>query len=506
MYDLIGTYLANNRYRVVSFIGEGGMAQVYKVWDEQRACYLAMKMLRSDLAMDRVVLRRFHREAETLSRLQHPSIVRFYGMEQDGERVFLLMEYIDGISLAKEIFQTAAPFPEERIFTYLRPVCSALHYAHQNGVVHCDIKSANIMIERQGRVCITDFGIARLAESTTTTLAGLGTPGYAAPEQIMGKPPLPQTDIYALGVVLYEMATGGERPFTGEEYKDEMLLINAVNREHLNIPPPSPRKYNPRISPALEAVILRCLEKSPRKRYPDALMLLHALENASGKTSSSEQLKASMARLHPAVLRLLIGALAVVLLLIAFLIGSILFNPKPTATQPPYLKYTHAAQTVEARFTKLPGWDSTRQPSLTLPAATLPVLQPSPSIASPAASTSENPPASTLPLPPAGAPTAKVLAAQGIYIRRGPSTAYEVIAGYPQGALLQVIGRNQKSDWLAVLLENGQEGWVFGENVELSVPVDTLKLILPPPTPTLTLTETIRIATHTPTATDTEEP
>ena len=283
MANLTGKTL-KNRYRVDEFIGRGGMADVYKVWDQQRADYLAMKVLHADLAQDRLFIRRFQREAQTLAKLQHSSIVRFYGLEQEGLNAFILMDFVDGDPLRAEIFLLEGrPMPVERIRQVLRPVCSALYFAHQSGLVHCDIKPANIMTNRYGQVFVSDFGIARTTETVTTaTMVGMGTPAYMAPEQAKGLDPSPQTDIYALGIILYEMLTGGERPFTGEKAQTTGSTSEKVRWEQIKLQPPSPRVYNPSLSPALEAVVLKCLAKEPKARFASALELLNALELALG--------------------------------------------------------------------------------------------------------------------------------------------------------------------------------------------------------------------------------
>ena len=161
MQYLMGKTIAG-RYRVDQFLGRGGMADVYKVWDERRATFLAMKLLHEDLSLDRVFINRFKREAQTLAKLQHPSIVRFYGLEQDGLQAYILMDYVEGIPLRTEIFQLdGQPMAHGRIRKILSPVCSALHYAHNMGLVHCDLKPANIIISKNGDAVVMDFGIAR---------------------------------------------------------------------------------------------------------------------------------------------------------------------------------------------------------------------------------------------------------------------------------------------------------------------------------------------------------
>jgi serine/threonine protein kinase len=276
MSELVGRLL-NRRYRMEASLGRGGMAEVYKVWDEERATYLALKLLREDLAEDQVFLRRFKREAQTLAKLQHPNIVRFYGLEQEGPLAFILMDYIEGRSLRREIFDARGPLSPQRVLEIMQSVCAALYYAHQKGFVHCDIKPGNVLIDKKGTVYLTDFGIARMTESATATMVGAGTPAYMAPEQARGEDPTPQTDIYALGVVLFEMLTSGERPFTGEHAKTGGSTSEKVRWEQMNLRPPSPRKFNPKISSKLEAVVLKCLEKEPEQRYQSALELLNAV-------------------------------------------------------------------------------------------------------------------------------------------------------------------------------------------------------------------------------------
>lgn len=278
MTDLVGRTIAG-RYRVDAFLGKGGMAEVYKVWDPRRSVSLAMKVLQADLAEDKVFVRRFRREGQTLAKLQHPNIVRFYGLEQEDNLVFMLMDFVDGTTLRREIFKTREAFPLGRVLQIMQPVCAALHYAHESGIIHCDVKPANIMINALGQVLVSDFGIARLSESSTSTLAGAGTPAYMAPEQVKGESPSPQTDIYALGVVLYELLTGGERPFTGENAKTTGSTSEKIRWEHVRRQPPSPRIHNPDLSAGVEAIVLRCLEKQPAARYRTSLQLLAALQD-----------------------------------------------------------------------------------------------------------------------------------------------------------------------------------------------------------------------------------
>ncbi len=293
MSELVGRTLLE-RYQVREFLGRGGMAEVYKVWDAHRNTNLAMKVLHEELALDQVFMRRFQREADTLAQLQHPNIVRFYSLEQEGPLAFMLLDYIDGETLKRLIFESGGPVDPGQILAILRPICGALQFAHDEGRVHCDIKPGNIMIHRNGTPLVADFGIARMTDAATTTLAGIGTPAYMAPEQIMGDDPTPATDIYALGIVLFEMLTGGERPFTGEQAQTTGSTTEKVRWEHIHLEAPSPRTYNPNLPAGQEAVVMKCLAKDPRDRFESAMALFAALEQASftGEETAIETLVA----------------------------------------------------------------------------------------------------------------------------------------------------------------------------------------------------------------------
>jgi serine/threonine protein kinase len=286
MKDLIGTTIKNH-YRVEALIGEGRMSEVYRVYDLDRHDYLAMKVLKSDLAEDLIFIRRFKREAQTMAKLAHKNIERFYDIDREEDLVFLIVELIDGVDLRKIIAKHKQPFTKEMILAVMGPLCSALHFAHQSGVVHCDIKPANIMIDKDNRVVLADFGIARMTDTATATMVGFGAPAYMAPEQIKGEELRPMTDIYALGVMLFELATGGERPFTGERAKTG-TNIDKVRWEQLHLAPPSPRKYNPNISAELEAVTLCCLEKDPKKRFGSVAKFYEALKRSLGYSGDKE--------------------------------------------------------------------------------------------------------------------------------------------------------------------------------------------------------------------------
>ncbi len=280
MSDLIGRTLLN-RYRVDAFVGRGGMAEVFRAWDSKRLVNVAIKFLNADLAEDFVFLHRFEREARAMVRLAHPHIVRILGFEETPGMAFMVMEYIEGLTLRRYLNLLEHPLTLAETLSVLEPVCGALHYAHQMGVYHCDVKPANIFIERGRRVVLGDFGIARLSESATVTFSTPGTPAYMSPEQCLGREGIDgRSDIYSLGISIYEALTL-DRPFKGETASITGTLGERVRWEQSNMPPPSPRRFNPDIPLAVEAVILRALEKSPRRRQQRVNEFLEEYQQAA---------------------------------------------------------------------------------------------------------------------------------------------------------------------------------------------------------------------------------
>lgn len=269
MANLIGETLLK-QFRVDAFIASGGMGAVYRVWDLKRNVPLAMKVLHGEFAEDPSFFKRFQREANALKKLAHPHIVPFYGLYNTLDFAFLLERFIDGPSL-KEVIKkkNGLPMSVEEALTYVKALTSALGYAHSNGVVHCDIKPGNVMLDQGGNIYLTDFGVARHADSATTTIGSAGTPAYMPPEQIIGDAVTPATDIYSLGIMLFEMLAG-KRPFRGQEIgteKSGATLHEKIRYAQLHIPAPDPRTLNTLIPADLAEVILKSLSKSPNDRY-----------------------------------------------------------------------------------------------------------------------------------------------------------------------------------------------------------------------------------------------
>lgn len=284
MTPLVGQILLN-QYRVESFIAAGGMGAVYRVWDMQRNVWLAMKVLHSDLADDPSAFKLFRREATALEKLAHPNIVPFYGIHQSDDLVFLLERFVEGQSLKELLrYNNQKPLSIEDSLIYLKALSAALGYSHTQNVVHCDVKPGNVLVDEGGNIYLTDFGIARHAGSTTTTIGIAGAPAYMAPEQIRGQPVTPATDVYATGVMLFEMLTG-KRPFLGDERETEKVggtTGERIRYAQLTLPPPNPRHINPSISEAFSQVILKALEKDPRQRFTRMGEILFAASSAAG--------------------------------------------------------------------------------------------------------------------------------------------------------------------------------------------------------------------------------
>jgi len=277
MQDLIGQNLG--KYRILARLGRGGMAEVYKAFQPSLDRYVAVKLLHAFMAEDKDFLARFQREAKNVAALRHPNIVQVFDFDVEGEQYYMVMEYLDGPTLKtrlETLHQRGERLPLVEVLRIVRDVGSALAYAHGRGIVHRDVKPANVILETSGRVILTDFGVAKILSGTQFTATGtvLGTPAYMSPEQGLGQPGDGRSDIYSLGVMLYEMATG-RLPFDA----DTPL---AVVMKHVKDPLPLPRSVQPDLPESLERVILRALAKEPAERYDRVEALLADLE-AVGK-------------------------------------------------------------------------------------------------------------------------------------------------------------------------------------------------------------------------------
>ena len=283
MSDITGKVL-RDRYHVERLLGRGGMADVYLAFDTQRQTYVAIKLIREDLADDADFIRRFSREAAALARLDHPNVVRFYAAEQEGVLSFIVMDYVSGSTLQRRLAQAGGPLPLPEITTLEHQIGPALHYAHTMGFIHRDIKPGNIMLREDGTALLSDFGAAKVLENSTLATLTVGTPAYMSPEQILGRDLQPQSDIYSFGIVLYEMLTG-RRPFTGDELGlTGTGTISRLREAHLRLEPPTPSQLNPAIPPMLDDVVLKALAKDVDDRWPNVLSLVDAWDVALGSS------------------------------------------------------------------------------------------------------------------------------------------------------------------------------------------------------------------------------
>ena len=256
--------IVGHRYRIVETIGTGGMANVYLAVNLANRRQVAIKVLKEEFINDAEFLRRFEREAKAVLHLSHGNIVRAYGVGEADGLPYIVLEYIEGQTL-KQIITENGPMPPRLAVSMGLQVLDALSAAHSAGIIHRDVKPQNVIVTPEGKCMLTDFGIARDAESSTITFAGstiLGSVHYLSPEQAQGKPVTQASDLYSVGVLLYELLTG-QVPFSG----DNSVAIALM---HINDEPVEPIQLNPRIPPALNDVVMRALNKNLGERYATA--------------------------------------------------------------------------------------------------------------------------------------------------------------------------------------------------------------------------------------------
>jgi len=258
------SYLLNKRYRLLSPLGAGGMAVVYKAQDLALGRLVAVKILREPHTNDPDFLARFQQEARAAANLAHPNIVTVHDFGRDGDRYYIVMEYIEGKDL-KTLIKEGAPFKPDRALDIAIQICAGIGYAHRAGLVHCDVKPQNILVTSDGRVKVTDFGIAKAMASIQpgeTTDVVWGSPQYYSPEQAAGEAPTPASDVYSIGVVMYEMLAG-RLPFVASTQQ-------ALAMMHLREEPPRLTLFNPSLPETLERVVHKVLAKEPSARYRTA--------------------------------------------------------------------------------------------------------------------------------------------------------------------------------------------------------------------------------------------
>jgi hypothetical protein len=281
----IGAVLGG-RYRLVELLGQGGMATVYRARDSQLERDVAVKVLRPEYGTDPDFLARFRQEARAAASLRHPGIVAVYDYGTDAVGPYIVMELVDGEDLAS-LVRRRGPLPPARAAALVAQAARALDAAHQRGLVHRDVKPGNILVTADDRVQVADFGIALALAESALTLPGttLGSVHYFSPEQARGEPATPASDIYGLGIVLYELLTG-KRPWTGDS-------AAAVATARLSGPVPSPSAVRPGIPAELEAIVRKSLAPAPADRFPTAKAMAEALERFLGDERRASGLAAA---------------------------------------------------------------------------------------------------------------------------------------------------------------------------------------------------------------------
>lgn len=265
--------LLNNRYKLLQPLGSGGMAVVYKAVDEMLERIVAVKILREDYAKDSAFRERFRQEAKSAANLSHPNLVTVHDFGLNEDQVFIVIEYIDGTDL-KSLIRNKGRFSIEETIDLMTQACAGIGYAHRAGLVHCDIKPHNMLVSNDARLKVTDFGIARaLATIHPDERLDIvwGSPHYFSPEQAAGAAPSPASDVYSLGIILYEMLTN-QLPFNAGD-------ATELARMHREESPISPRKLNQNLPESLEEIILKVLSKEPSARYRTADQLGQVLRS-----------------------------------------------------------------------------------------------------------------------------------------------------------------------------------------------------------------------------------
>ncbi|HUG34689.1 MAG TPA: serine/threonine-protein kinase [Anaerolineales bacterium] len=279
---LVGKTLSN-RYVIEEMLGQGGMSAVYKATDPNLKRVVAVKVIHAHLSSDKDFVKRFEEEAAAVAQLRHPGIIQVHDFNQDDDTYYMVLEFVPGETFQdhlKRLNDSGRKLSPAKAAEYMAAICDSVDYAHQRGMVHRDIKPANLMLNTLGQAILMDFGIAKIVGSQRHTATGavVGTAMYMSPEQIKGEQPDRRTDIYSLGVTLYEMV-GGRPPFEADSAMTLMMM-------HMHDPVPNVKNLNPDVPDSLVAVINKSLAKDPNDRYQTAAQMAAALRNIHGRSPS----------------------------------------------------------------------------------------------------------------------------------------------------------------------------------------------------------------------------
>lgn len=491
--NLAGQILGN--YELHELIDSGGMGSVYRAYDASLDRFVAIKVLHTTLGDD---LQRFKNEARAVAALEHAHIVPIHGYDSENNILYIAMRLLNGGSLTDRIQREMLPL--EEIAVILEQIASALQYAHDHNIVHRDIKPNNIMFDESGSAYLVDFGIARSTiASQRLTRSGemLGTPHYMAPEQWRGKDATSATDIYALGIVAYEMVTG-QLPF---ESPSPEGMMNA----HLNHKPTTVQRWRTDVPSDLSKVIEKALEKDPLKRFRTVTDFSAAFSSAvqgqpiNLKITSRSQVSLPGFTLQQSKSRLIWGIGLVVLALVV--ISMFIFVPE--ANRNSFLNQLGLLIIPTDTFTPTHTPTLSSTPTFTVTASNTPTLSSTPTFTV----TASNTPSATL--TPTPATPIVIIKVQNLPVRLGPDSRFPIITSIERDNILDVDGISEDGGWYQITLPDGRKGWItasqsfvnFFGNPNIAVqpaPTDT-----PTNTPTATETST---STPTPTATLTNTP
>ncbi len=467
-------------YTIVDLLGHGGMARIYRGYDAKLDRYAAIKVIDSSLAASQDAdeyRERFLREARAIARLRHPNIVNIYQFGEVSGTYYMAMAFLEGRDL-REILHDYAErgerMPHNEVIPIVRDIASALDYAHQHDVIHRDIKPSNIMVTSAGAV-LMDFGLAlHVPEGTTGNI--FGTAHYIAPEQAVSSAnAVPQSDLYSLGIVLYEMLAG-HVPF------DDPSAM-SVALKHISEPPPPPRRFNPDLSPEVEAILLRALEKEPQDRFPNGATMVAALEAALNYTDADDTLKdppsprpvppspmpnVSEARQtgrmpfagqgRPSMMWIGVAAVVVILLIAALLFLNAGGQPVDTGATQTAVALAAVTDEPTSPSTNTPVSTSTERPTIA--------------------------PSDSVPVTPGLEPI------RDLTVRGGPGSQYPSVATIPAGEQVEIAGISEDGAWFRVILPEGSQGWVSASPALVNVSAADLRAVPIVAAPTNTPTDT----------------